>query len=69
MEIRVMKTNTPGVMPAEDKLGFGKVFTDHMLVVDWSVYTQGYVSDYAGTHAKILQMRPQPRNACLKSSH
>ena len=36
MEIRVTKTNTPGVMPAEDKLGFGKVFTDHMLIVDWS---------------------------------
>ena len=36
MEIRVMKTNTPGVMPAEDKLGFGKIFTDHMLVVDWN---------------------------------
>ena len=22
-------------MPPEDKLGFGKVFTDHMLLVDW----------------------------------
>ena len=23
-------------MPPEDKLGFGKVFTDHMLIVDWA---------------------------------
>ena len=35
MEIKITKTSTPGVMPAEDKLGFGKVFTDHMLLVDW----------------------------------
>ena len=37
MEIKITKTNTPGVMPAENTLGFGKVFTDHMLLVDWSV--------------------------------
>ena len=37
MEIKITKTNTPGVMPAEDKLGFGKVFTDHMLLVDWNI--------------------------------
>ena len=36
MRIRIEKTQNPGVMPAEDKLGFGKVFTDHMLLVDWS---------------------------------
>ncbi|MBO5736396.1 MAG: branched-chain amino acid aminotransferase [Clostridia bacterium] len=36
MEIRIRKTDTPGVMPAEDTLGFGRIFTDHMLVVDWS---------------------------------
>ena len=35
MEIKITKTQTPGVMPAEDKLGFGKVFTDHMLIVDY----------------------------------
>ena len=37
MEIKVIKTNTPGVMPAEDSLGFGNVFTDHMAVVEWDI--------------------------------
>ena len=36
MEIKITKTTTPKMMPPEDKLGFGKVFTDHMLLVDWS---------------------------------
>lgn len=35
MEIKITKTTTPQTMPPEEKLGFGKVFTDHMLVVDW----------------------------------
>ena len=35
MEIKITKTTTPGEMPSEEKLGFGKVFTDHMLIVDW----------------------------------
>ena len=35
MEIKITKTTTPSEMPSEDKLGFGKVFTDHMLIVDW----------------------------------
>ncbi len=35
MEIKVTTTTTPSEMPPEDKLGFGKVFTDHMLIVDW----------------------------------
>ena len=35
MEITIVKTENPGVMPSEDKLGFGKIFTDHMLIVDY----------------------------------
>ena len=35
MEIKITKTTTPNSMPPEDQLGFGKVFTDHMLLVDW----------------------------------
>ncbi len=35
MEITITKTSTPTQMPAEDKLGFGKVFTDHMFVMDY----------------------------------
>ena len=38
MEIKITKTNTPGVMPSEDKLGFGKTFSDHMFIMD---YTRG----------------------------
>ena len=35
MQIKVTKTATPSQMPPEDKLGFGKVFTDHMFVMDY----------------------------------
>ena len=35
MEIKITKTATPSEMPPEDKLGFGKIFTDHMMIVDW----------------------------------
>ncbi len=36
MEIKITKTQTTSEMPAEETLGFGKVFTDHMLLVDWN---------------------------------
>ena len=36
MKISITNTTTPSTMPPEDKLGFGKVFTDHMLIVDWT---------------------------------
>ena len=35
MEIRIEKTKNPCVMPPEDKLGFGKVFSDHMFIMDY----------------------------------
>jgi len=36
MNIRVARTTQPKQKPAdEDKLGFGKVFTDHMLLIDY----------------------------------
>ena len=35
MKISITKTTAPQTMPAEDKLGFGKIFTDHMLLVDY----------------------------------
>ena len=37
MDIKITKTTQPKTMPPEDQLGFGKVFTDHMLLVDWNV--------------------------------
>ncbi|MBQ4269888.1 MAG: branched-chain amino acid aminotransferase [Clostridia bacterium] len=35
MEIKITKTNKAGVMPPENELGFGRVFTDHMFVMDY----------------------------------
>ena len=35
MEIKIEKTINPGKMPPEDQLGFGKVFSDHMFVMDY----------------------------------
>ena len=35
MEIKITKTANPGTMPPEEQLGFGKIFTDHMLLVDY----------------------------------
>ena len=36
-EIKITKTQTPKAKPAdESKLGFGRVFTDHMFIMNWS---------------------------------
>lgn len=35
MEIKFVKNNNPSVMPPEDQLGFGNVFSDHMFVMDY----------------------------------
>ncbi len=35
MEITITKTTTPKTMPPEEKLGFGKAFTDHMFIMDY----------------------------------
>lgn len=35
MDIRIERTNNPGKMPPESELGFGKVFSDHMFVMDY----------------------------------
>lgn len=35
MEIKITKTTAPAVMPEESTLGFGKVFSDHMFVMDY----------------------------------
>lgn len=36
MEIKITKTTTPKQKPAADALGFGKYFTDHMFVMEYS---------------------------------
>ncbi|MBO5009723.1 MAG: branched-chain amino acid aminotransferase [Clostridia bacterium] len=35
MEIKIVKTQNHKVMPPESELGFGKVFSDHMFVMDY----------------------------------
>ena len=35
MQIAITKTTTPNTMPPEEKLGFGKYFTDHMFIMDY----------------------------------
>ncbi|MBR1585194.1 MAG: branched-chain amino acid aminotransferase [Clostridia bacterium] len=36
MEIKVIPTAAPKAKPDESSLGFGKIFTDHMFVMDWN---------------------------------
>ena len=36
MEIKFVKNTNPKTMPPEDTLGFGKYFTDHMLMMDYT---------------------------------
>ena len=38
MEIKIIKTTSPKEKPPVDSLGFGKYFTDHMFIMD---YTEG----------------------------
>ena len=36
LDIQITKTTSPKAKPAdESKLGFGKIFTDHMFVMDY----------------------------------
>lgn len=36
VELSITRVDKPGTLPDEDKLGFGKYFTDHMFVMDYS---------------------------------
>lgn len=38
LDIKITRTQTPKEKPDETKLGFGKIFTDHMFIMD---YTEG----------------------------
>jgi len=53
MEIRVTKTTAPKEKPASDILGFGKYFTDHMFIMDYSA-EQGWHD------ARIVPFGPIP---------
>lgn len=51
MEITVLKTTSPKVKPDADKLGFGKFFTDHMFVMD-------YTQEHGWHDARIIPYGP-----------
>ncbi len=53
MEIKIEKVKTPAPLVPEDKLGFGHVFTDHMLMMDWD-------SENGWQNARILPFAPIP---------
>ena len=36
MNITITKKENPGKLPETDELGFGKYFTDHMFLMDYS---------------------------------
>jgi branched-chain amino acid aminotransferase len=36
MHVRTTKTTNPKAHPAESEMGFGKFFTDHVMLVDWA---------------------------------
>ncbi len=36
MEIKIIKTNEPKVKPEPSTLGFGKIFTDHMFIMEYT---------------------------------
>ncbi len=36
MDIKIIKTNTPKIKPDPSTLGFGKIFTDHMFIMEYT---------------------------------
>lgn len=42
MDIKIVRTTAPKEKPAADSLGFGKIFTDHMFVMDYKAGTGWY---------------------------
>lgn len=62
MELRVELTKNPKPKPASDNLGFGKYFSDHMFILD---YTEG-----KGWHdARIIPYGPIPYEPSLMVFH
>ncbi|MBQ3457526.1 MAG: branched chain amino acid aminotransferase, partial [Synergistaceae bacterium] len=53
MQISVTKNPNPGKMPPENELGFGRIFTDHMFIMD-------YTDEKKWHNARILPYGPIP---------
>lgn len=64
MNITITKKENPGKLPETDELGFGKYFTDHMFLMDYS--------DTDGWHnARIVPFGPvsmSPPRACCTTA-
>ena len=60
LEIKIIKTETPKDKPTDEStLGFGKLFTDHMFIVE---YTEG-IGWHEGRQGCFLAALLRPRNA------
>lgn len=62
LDIKITRTTTPKAKPAdESKLGFGKIFSDHMFLMD---YTKGQ-----GWHdARIVPLSALPDGSGLRGA-
>ena len=60
MEIKITKTTMPMQMPPENELGFGKVFTDHMFVMDY---------DHNAPTAEHLEATHERLFRCIRQAH
>lgn len=62
LDIRIEKTASPKAKPADEStLGFGKIFTDHMAIVDWNM-------DKGWHDARIVpfqRLSMHPASTCL----
>ncbi len=62
MDIKITKTTAPKVKPAADTLGFGKYFTDHMFVMQ-------YTPDKGWHDAEIIPFGPFPIHPASTALH
>ncbi len=62
MEIKITKTTCPKVKPDSSILGFGKYFTDHMFLMN-------YTSDKGWHDARIVPFGPLPLHPASTSLH
>ena len=62
-DISITKTTNPAARPAdESKLGFGKIFTDHMFLMD-------YAADRGWHNARIVPFGPIPTHPASTVFH
>ena len=61
-DIRVELTTSPKEKTPDDKLGFGKIFTDHMFVMDWTPEKGWY-------DPRIVPYGPIPMSPALNVLH